>query len=345
MGHGQAERTLLSAWRSGRLPHAWLISGRPGIGKATLAYRFARFVLAGDRQDAPGLFGETVSPSLQIASDHPVFRRVAAGGHGDLLTIERVFDEKRQRLKLDIPVEEVRRIAPFLRLTAAEGGWRVVVVDGAERMNAAGQNAILKILEEPPPGALLLLVSANPGALLPTIRSRCRKLGLQPLDEATTAALLERHRPDVPGPDRLALARLAEGSPGRAIDLADAGGLELYRSMVGLLAGLPALDLAAAHGWTDGLVRGGDGSAWAAATALLVWWLARLARAPARGTVPAEIVPGEAALMTRLVAGGGLDRWMEVWEKVDRLFTRAETATLDRKQVVLNALLLVAAAA
>lgn len=342
VGHDEAERLLLEAWNSGRLPHAWLIGGTPGIGKATLAFRFARFVLA---QEQPGdsLFGGPsggAAPvtSLHIGPDHPVFRRVASGGHADLLTVERQRDEKKDRLKRDIAVDDVRKIGPFLRRTSAEGGWRVAVIDGADRMNLSGLNAILKILEEPPPGALLLLVSDNPGGMLPTIRSRCRKLTLKPLPEETVIDLLGRHRPDIAADDRPALARLSEGSVGRAIDLADAGGLALYREMIGLLSDLPRIDIVAAHAFGDKLTRKQDDGMFETATELLVWWLARFARSLARGSWPAEVVPGEAALMTRLANSRGLERWVEVWEKVQRLFARAESANLDRKQVVLNAL-------
>ncbi|WP_207478631.1 DNA polymerase III subunit delta' [Arenibaculum pallidiluteum] len=347
LGHDSAERTLLDAWNSGRLPHAWLIGGVPGIGKATLAYRFARFVLAqGAGTGEAGLFGAPRPPaSLAIAASDPTFARVASGGHGDLLTVERPMDEKKGRLKRDIPVDEVRRIAPFLRLTAAEGGWRVVVLDGAERLNPAGQNAILKILEEPPARALLLVVTENPGGLLPTIRSRCRKLALSPLSEAVVLDLLARARPDIGDADRHALAGLAEGSIGRAIELAEAGGLDLYRDMVGLFGQAPRIDMVAAHGFADRLARRGNEAAYEVAAELMVWWLARLVRALARGEVPAPVVPGETEVASRLVGERGLERWVEVWEKVTRLFTRAEAANLDRKQVVLNALLTLEAAA
>lgn len=344
-GQDEAERLLLEAWNSGRLPHAWLIGGSPGVGKATLAYRFARFVLAQDAA-GDGLFGGGApATSLHLSASHPVFRRVASGGHADLLTVERQRDDKRNRLKRDIAVDDVRKIGPFLHRTSAEGGWRVAVIDGADRMNVSGLNAILKILEEPPNKALLLLVSDNPGGMLPTIRSRCRKLTLKALSEDTVVKLLTEHRPDIPADDRPALARLSEGSVGHAIGLADAGGLELYRAMIGLLSGLPRLDIAAAHAFGDTLTRKTDDGVYETATELLVWWLARFARALARGAWPAEVVAGEAALMTRMANARSLERWVEVWEKVQRLFARAESANLDRKQVVLNALAALEAAA
>ena len=275
-----------------------------------------------------------------------------AGGHADLLTVERQFDEKRGKMKTDIAVDDVREVAPFLRRTSAEGGWRAVIVDGVERMNASGHNALLKILEEPPSRAILLLISEAPGGLLPTIRSRCRKLMLNPLPETVVRDLLARHRPDLAEADRLVLVHLCEGSIGRALALADAGGLELYRRLVSLLATLPQLDLRAAHVFADSLVRKDTGKdtgrdAYETASDLLVWWLARLVRILALGTPPPEIVPGEAALIARLAAlhpTGGANRWLDVWEQVSRMFAKAEHASLDRKQVILNVLLGIAAA-
>lgn len=344
-GHDGAERELLTAWNSGRLPHAWLIGGISGIGKATLAFRFARFVLTRGRPESgQGLFGEPLpETSLYVAPDHPVFKRVRAGGHADLLTIERKFDEKRGRMKTDIAVDDVREVSGFLRRTTAEGGWRVVVIDGVDRMNASGHNALLKILEEPPERALLLLVTEAPGGLLPTIRSRCRKLMLAPLAESLVQDLLRRHRPDLSESDRVALAHLSEGSIGRALGLAAAGGLEVYRQLFRLLSTLPRLDLKAAHAFADAMTRKGDEATWTTLTELLVWWLARMVRALAKGAAPAEIVPGEAELVRRL-ASGGLDRWLEVWENTASQFARADAANLDRKQVVLNALLGIEAA-
>ena len=350
IGHGAAERVLLAAWSSGRMPHAWLIGGVSGIGKATLAFRFARFVLA---QGRPGLGGgldmfgapPPAPTSLHLPPEDPVFRRVRAGGHADLLTIERRYDEKRGKMKTDIAVEDVREVGGFMRRTAGEGGWRVVIIDGVEQMNASGHNALLKILEEPPEQALLLLVTETPGGLLPTIRSRCRKLLLSPLAEDAVAGWLAAHKPELAASDRAALARLAEGSIGRALALSEAGGLDLYRKLMAVLATLPRLDLKAAMAFADSVTRKGEDDAWDTATGLLVWWLARLVRGLAEGRQPADIAGGEGAVVARLAAlQPGLDRWLEVWEKAAQLFARADAANLDRKQVMLNALLSIEAA-
>ncbi len=351
-GHSAAEKLLLEGWNSGRMHHAWLIGGLPGIGKATLAYRMARFVLAkgGEAAEGDGLFGPPPKPTrLDIDPESTVFKRVSAGGEPGLLSIERTWDEKRKRFKRDLPVEEVRRIAPFLRLTSAEGGWRVVVVDGADQLNTAGQNAILKILEEPPPKTLILLVADNVGALLPTIRSRTRRLMLDPLPEQTVRNLLFRYRPDMPDGERTALARLSEGSIGRALELHGAGGLNLYKAMLGLMEPLPRLDILNAYAFIDATVKPNDDASWAAVTELLSWWLGRIARAAARRELPPEVVPGEGVLLQRLaqgsVGGSGLDRWVELWENTNRLFAKADSANLDRKQTLLNALLQIEAAA
>lgn len=227
-GHATAERALRAAFEAGRLHHAWLLTGPEGIGKATLAFRFARALLAG----FPG-------PGLVVAAEHAVFRRVAAGAHADLLAIARSYDEKRKVLRSEILVDDVRAIAGFLALTAAEGGWRVVVVDGADHLNRNAANALLKLLEEPPPRTVLLLTAASPGRLLPTIRSRCRRLALKPLGPADFAAVLRLagHGDDI----ALApfVARASEGAPGRTIAWAEAGLLPLLEQAASLFEAAP----------------------------------------------------------------------------------------------------------
>ncbi|MFI4989254.1 MAG: DNA polymerase III subunit delta', partial [Alphaproteobacteria bacterium] len=276
--------------------------------------------------------------------NHPVFRRVASGGHADLLTLERHVDE-RGRLAGEIKVEDARAVAHFLHLTPAEGGWRVVVIDGAEEMNRNAANAVLKIIEEPPSQALILLVSHAPGRLLATIRSRCRRLALQALDETAMQQFLAERLPALAGEEMHLLVRLAEGSPGRALDLAERGGLALFREMMALLATLPRLDPAGLHRLADRMAGAQGETAYRTLDELLLWWLARLIRAAGTRELPSEVVAGEAALCGRLAAAGSLDRWLEVWEKTGYLLSRADSVNLERKQVVLNAFLALEAAA
>ncbi len=229
-------------------------------------------------------------------------------------------------------VDDIRAIGAFLRLTPAEGGWRIVVVDTADEMNRNAANALLKILEEPPARAILLLVSDNPGRLLPTIRSRCRRLALRPLPEATVADLVARYRPDLSQRDRDALTDLAEGSIGRALELAEEGGVALHRKLVELLGALPDLDGVALHAFADKVARWGNDDGYRVFTELMPATLARAIAAAAAGTRPGT----EAPLVT-LLSRRGLDRWVEVWEKITHLFAQADAVNLDRKQVVLNA--------
>ncbi len=336
-GHDEAEKTLLDSFGSGRFPHAWLIAGPRGVGKATLAFRFARHVLArGGVAEAGGLFGDAPGPAegLHLDAEDPVFRRVASAGHADLLTAERQKIGDNGKRRTEIIVDDVRAVGSFLRLTPAEGGWRVVVVDSADDMNRHSANALLKVLEEPSPKALLLVVSHNPGRLLATIRSRCRRLTLKPLGDGQVAELLNRYRPGLEAEDARDLARLGEGSIGRALALANEGGLDLYRDMMGMVENLPVIDAAALHALGDRLARPGEEDAFRTATQILQWWLGRLILFGAQAGPPVD--GAELGRMEGLIAGRGLDPWLEVWDKTTRLLARAEGANLSPKQVVLN---------
>jgi DNA polymerase-3 subunit delta' len=335
VGHRLAEQTLLRAWQSNRLHHAWLITGPRGIGKATLAFRFARHVLAAeDRSLFAGASG-----TLDVPRTAPVFRQVASGGHPDLLTIERGYDEKRDRYRTEIVVDDVRELATFMHLKAAAGGWRVLVIDSIDDLNRNAANALLKVLEEPPAQALLILVSHAPGRLLPTIRSRCRRLTLGPLDEPVMEELLSRYSPELADADRRVLIRITDGSIGRALEIAAAGGLDLYRDIAGQLLQLPKLDAVALHGLGDRLGHRDAADLFRLATELLTAWIGRVIRVAATGQGSADIIEGEGLQIAALAARRSLDQWLELWEKLTSLFARAESANLDRKQVWVGAML------
>jgi DNA polymerase III subunit delta' len=340
MGHEAAENILLEAWKSKRFPHAWLVTGPQGVGKATLAFRFARFMLAGeDTTGQDGLFGEELpdlTSDLNISEDHPVFRRVASEGHADLTTIRRTINPDTKKLRRDIVVADVRAAGRSLRLTPGEAGWRIIIVDSADEMNPSAANAILKMLEEPPARTVFFLLSHAPGRLLPTIRSRCRRLRLEPLDSDTTATLLTRYLPELSEDDRVVLAALGEGSIGAALRLEQSGGLALYREIIGLLGQLRDLNIAGVHALGDKLARG---EGFVTFTWLLSGWMSRLISGAARGQSNVNCVPGEGALMTSLAATANLAQWMEVWDKVNQMLTRAERVNLDQKQVVVGVFL------
>ena len=320
LGQEAAELTLLEAMGSGRMHHAWLITGPDGVGKATLAYRFTRRLLAGMSSE----------DSLALDPQHPVFRRVAAGAHADLYTVERGYDERRRRMRTQIAAEDVRKISDFMHLTPAEGGWRVVIVDGAEDMNQTSANALLKILEEPPRRAILLLVCSAPGRLLPTIRSRCRRLRLDPLGQEPMEQLLAMYLPDMAATDRSRLVTVAEGSPGRALLLAEEEGLAIANLVNEVLAALPGLKLQRAYAVADNVTRGD--TAFSNFMDLLRAGIAAAVRDVVRGRGDEE--------QSRLVALRPLDAWGDVWHALTRLQDETERFNLDKRQAIVSGLAL-----
>jgi DNA polymerase III subunit delta' len=342
VGHDQTENLLADAFHGERMAHAWLISGPKGIGKATLAHRFSRYVLSqgvdGD-SDGMGLFGddlpETSIGSLWTDPESTVFRRITAGGHADLMCIERSLN-KQGKLRNEIVIDDVRGIGGFLSLTAAEGGWRVVIIDSADEMNRNAANAVLKVLEEPPARALLVLLSHSPGRLLPTIRSRCRKLVMPGLSGGDMDALLERYLPDVSPGDRAELGKLADGSIGRAIDLSRAGGIGLYRDILGLLRTCPGVDVPELHKLAGNWSKIGADQTFSTAMDILRNILSRLIRGFAANGIVEGVAAEETEIFQRLSSTADLDRWLKVWEKINNLLDRTNAINLDRKQVVLN---------
>jgi DNA polymerase-3 subunit delta' len=343
LGHAAAERTLLAAWHSGRMPHAWLITGPKGIGKATLAFRFARHVLA--TAGWPAAASPPAADSLEMDADDPVFRAVAGFSHPGLLTVERQWDPKRKAWQGVLTVEAVRAMGRFFSMKAAPGAWRIAIIDAADDMNRSAANAALKIVEEPPERGLVFLVSHAPGGLLPTIRSRCRVLSLQALAEADVAGIVGAQRPDLAPADIAIVARLAEGSPGRALALADSGGAALYREMIALLADLPRLDLARLDEFAGRFARRAADAEFAVTASLMRGWVARLVKAEGGPPAADELVAGEGSLMSRLGGQLGLEPRLALWDKVGGLLNRADSAYLDRKQVLVSAFLAIERAA
>ena len=308
-GQAAAEAAFEAARARGRLHHAWLLTGPEGVGKATFAYRAARRLLGAPGDETYGILG--------AAPGHPVARQVAARSHPDLLVLEREGpDGKARRV---IPVDDARKLGEFFSKSPASAPHRVAIVDAVDDLNNAGANAILKTLEEPPPRGVLLMVSHAPGGLLPTIRSRCRRLPFQPLDIETTAAFV-RDRTEMNPEQALRLAHMAEGAPGRALQLAATNALSMDDAARDLLAELPRVDDSRALALAEGF----RGAAGAAQFQLLFERLADRVHALAADRAGQGIGP--------------LDRWADAWETLQRLPREVEQLNLDRADALFTAL-------
>lgn len=340
-GHEAAEREFLNAFNAERLHHAWLITGPKGIGKATLAWRFAKFLLTRptDAASGPGLFGEELpqeAGSLNVDADNPAVQRILSGGHGGVAIAERTENQKTGKLRSDIVIDDIRKLTSFYSQTSSEGGWRVAIVDAADEMNVNASNALLKLLEEPPAKSILFLVAHSPGKLLPTIRSRCRSLNLKVLPEDSVKAVIAARCPSMSSADIDVLARLSGGAPGKAIDLATLGGVELYREMAQHLVGLPRLNVPGIHTLASRLAAPKADAEYRLFTEMLLGWVERLVRQNASGNPVVDVMQGESAEMARISQRTGLDRWLDLWEKMGRLVSRADAVNLDRKQIIVT---------
>ncbi|MEM7045949.1 MAG: DNA polymerase III subunit delta' [Pseudomonadota bacterium] len=326
-GHKPAIATLAQALASGRLHHGWLFHGRRGIGKATLAYRFARVLLAGQAGAArPG-------HGLDLEPDNPVFAQVAGGHHPDLAVIEAERDPKTGKIKPQIPVDRVRAATEKLHTTSAISERRVLIVDGAEKLNRNAANALLKPLEEPPPGAVLILISHRPGRVAATLRSRCAKLPMSGLNEAVLTELLAKHAPDLAVDARKPIVTMARGSIGRALELAAGEWLSTYESVLTTVAADP-VDPLAIEDLASVLSKWSAKEGFPAVMDLIQTVFGRIiAHATERGT--SSLFVNEAEHLGRLAARQQrLDRWAVLWEKTGRLSAAVDGVNLDHAQAL-----------
>jgi DNA polymerase III subunit delta' len=331
-GHDAARTEFGEALISGRLHHAWLLVGPEGVGKATLAYHLAREVLA---------HGEEGGVHAPIAADHPVFRKVAGLGHPNLLLIRRSWVEKTKRYSQWIGVDEVRRLRSFLGHSAGETGWRVVIVDRADDLNESSGNALLKVLEEPPPFTLFFLVAAAEGQIPVTIRSRCRALrvtGLGPEElERAVVAALQRDEHEVDAETLAVALDLSQGSVRRALELVTGEGIALHREIVGAITRLPDIDAETIHKLAErlrgGLFGFGDSEQLRLFVSLLLGLVERLIREAATGE---GAIGEEKALANRLVDRATLPQWVEAWEAIGRAKADVASLNLDRGLFVLE---------
>ena len=319
-GHQATEAALLDAYRSERLHHAWILGGPKGIGKATLAFRFAAFVIAN-----PERFSGAVKAArtMDLPDDHPVVRQVRGGGHPNILHLRRPWDDKRKRFKSDLPVDEVRRTVSFFGTTASTSAWRVCIVDAADDMNKNSANALLKVLEEPPPKCLFLVLCHAPGRLLPTIRSRCRRLDMNPLSDAELNAGLRDLLPpeDVRDDDLNEAIRFADGSLRSALTLLSGDGVGIARGFTGLAGSYARPDIPALHGFGDLIAARGKEDNWQSFQAVTRRYLHERIRVLAPGDLRQSI------------------RYADLWERTNTAIADSDALNLDRKQVAIDLML------
>ncbi|MDG4649347.1 DNA polymerase III subunit delta' [Roseibacterium sp. SDUM158017] len=339
-GQDAAEAAFLAALNSGRLPHGWLLTGPRGVGKATFAWRAARYLIATPPEAGGGadaLFAAPPPATLDIDPAHPAARRLRALSEPNLMLLRRAWDSDKKRLKTQLTVDEVRGLKGFFAMSAG-GERRVVIVDAADEMNPSAANALLKELEEPPRNTVLFLVSHQPSGLLPTIRSRCRTLRFDPLGAADLAAALEGAGLPLPeGASADAVTALSGGSAGAAVTLIEQDGVGLYADLVRLMAGLPDMDRPAALKLADAAGARGAEARFDLTLTLLDTALSRIARAGATGHPTTPIVPGEEAMLTRLAPDAVAARaWAELAASLTARARRGKAVNLDPAALIFD---------
>lgn len=333
-GQDKAQNGFLSAFNTGRLHSGWLITGPRGIGKATLAWKIATFLLCEPSGDS--LFGgPTQSDNINVSLDHPDARLIHSGAHPRLFVVKRPVDEKTGKLKSEITVDAVRKLKSFFQMSAADGGNRVVIVDAADELNRNAANAILKELEEPPARTTILLVAHQPSRILPTIRSRCRELRCDPLDANSLQQALNQADQHVEAAE--ALATLSAGSAGDAIRLLNHDGLRLYAELVHLLDGLPNIPRPLAIKLAESCAGRGADVRFGMTLDLLDIFLVRAARAGLTGEPTTQGAPGEARLLARLSPHDGAARaWARLQQSISARMRHGKAVNLDPASLILD---------
>lgn len=323
VGHEDAAARLHDAYRTGRMHHAWLVTGPKGIGKATLAFRFARFALSHpDPKLAPPIGDD--GPLQPV--DPRVEAQIAGGAHPNLLHLRRPWDEKEKKLRTVLTVDEVRRAVTFFGNSAGQRGDRIAIVDAADDMNANAANALLKMLEEPPARAMFLVLSHAPGGLLPTIRSRCTRMALEPLTADELDRAMTELGVEVLEPDKPVLAAVAEGSVRRAVAMIESDGLALYTAFRELAEAFPAIDRQKLHRFAD-MAAGRKGSE-------TFGFTVDMARSFLSERLRFEIHAPASVL----------GRHAEAWERIEKIAAETEGLNLEQKPAILAIMQILAGA-
>lgn len=317
IGHVAAEKAFLEAYLLGRLHHAWLITGPRGVGKATFAFRAAKFLMS---QSSQPMAAAKICTDLSSDAATATVAKISHGSHGQLLHLTRDWDSDRKRFKQDLTVDTIRKTNRFFGSTASEGGWRIAIIDAADDMNASASNALLKILEEPPKNSLFFVICHRPGRLLPTIRSRCRQLPLRPLEESDlikAAQSVADASIAASDADMMSLVRAARGSVRRLIQLIGSDSGKQVAHIEAFLSSA-AKNPAIAHALSDEMSRATSDDMF--------------------GLFQSEVLAHLHQRATDLARSAALSDACQVSEAYQSLvdeFRRQEAFNLDRKQLVL----------
>ena len=334
IGQDAAVQGFLDAFNAGRVHSGWLITGPRGVGKATLAWKIATFLLSRPVETG-GLFGAPpAAETLDVDPDSPDARLVRSGAHPRLSLLRRGLDD-RGNLRAEITVDAVRGLKSFFHMSSTDGGRRVVIVDAADEMNRSAANAILKELEEPPANTTLLLIAHQPSRLLPTIRSRCRELRCAPLAPRDLSGALEQAGLHTDQAE--ALSTLAGGSVGDAVRLLTQDGLALYADLVDTLSGLPRMDRPRLIKLAESCTGKAGQTRFALMLDLIDLFLARAARTGLLGEPGAQGAPGEARLLARLSQDAGAARvWADLQQTLSARARHGRAVNLDPASLILD---------
>lgn len=334
-GHEDIVADMFSAYNNSNMPGGWLISGPTGIGKATLAYRFAKFILYHGGKKLGGLFEDNTSADLSIPQNSPSFSKVSNGTHPDLLVLEAGIKDSKS-ISGDILVEDARKIGSFLHLTSSETPYRIVIIDSIDNMNVNAANSILKLLEEPPANAMFILISHAPGRLLPTIRSRCRQIRMHKPDRDTALKIFREISPDASEDIALSLIELASGSPGGAYDLYVNKGVEIYDNIISILAYLPKLDIIAIQKLGESISGKTNKHSWHIFRVLLNKIVMDIARQTALNEYCYRTLGKENNAKFKLSVAIGAEKLVERWQDINNILENSEKLHLERKAMLVR---------
>ncbi|MCK5285187.1 MAG: DNA polymerase III subunit delta' [Alphaproteobacteria bacterium] len=336
LGHKNIETKLLEYFNTGHLPHGFIFSGLNGIGKATMAYRFAKFLLEKHESEING----NKSATLNTMHDEQSARLVTSGAHPDLMSIERLYDTTKNRYKAGIEVSEIRKVAPFLHMTAANNGWRIVIIDDADTMNRNSQNALLKILEEPPKNTVIILITHRLGALIPTIRSRTQLIHFHPLPHDILKELLILKGLDLNTEEFNTLAHMSSGSFGKTLQYIEDGGLDTLGKIIDIFQSYPNWNWPDIHIMADAFARVRQDQEFQNFQDLLQWIFTELVLTKARN----QEIQNSALnikIFQKLLKNSSLEQLVKICENLQGHFNKVNVSNLDKRQAVLGAFLLI----